>query len=79
MRLVQLENGVKARGISSSQYVKATVENVESFLREKGKNLDKTARTPIRTSYSPELDVSAELGPQESSYYQSLIGVLNGW
>jgi Reverse transcriptase (RNA-dependent DNA polymerase) len=76
MRLVQLENGVKAWGISSSQYVKAAVENVERYLREKGESLDKTARTPMRTSYSPELDVSPELGPQDSSYYQSLIGVL---
>ena len=34
------------------------------------------AETPMRSTYQPELDVSPELSTEESSYYQSLIGVL---
>lgn len=33
-------------------------------------------KTPIQTSYRPELDVTPELGVLESAYYQSLIGIL---
>ena len=32
--------------------------------------------TPLRTDYRPELDVTSELGAQEVTYYQSIIGVL---
>ena len=32
--------------------------------------------TPISTTYQPELDVSPELNASDSSYYQSLIGIL---
>ena len=34
------------------------------------------AETPLTTSYRPELDVSPELTPRDSAYYQSLIGIL---
>ena len=32
--------------------------------------------TPLRTDYRPELDDTAELGAQEATYYQYIIGVL---
>ena len=32
--------------------------------------------TPLRTNYRPELDVTAELGAQGATYYQSIIGAL---
>ena len=76
MREVILENGVKAWSISSSQYVKAAVKNVESYLDTIGQKLSAKADTPIQTSYRPELDVTEELEPQKASYYQSLIGIL---
>jgi len=76
MREVVLENGVKAWGISSSQYVQAAVKNVEKYLEILGKKLPAKAETPMQTSYRPELDVTEELGAQEGSYYQSLIGIL---
>ena len=34
------------------------------------------AETPLKSTYRPELDISAELNPTDASYYQSLIGVL---
>jgi hypothetical protein len=76
MRHVILDNGMKAWGISSSQYVQAAVRNVEIYLEERGSHLPKKADTPMRTSYCPMLDVSSELGTEESSYYMSLIGIL---
>jgi hypothetical protein len=76
MREVVLENGVKAWGISSSQYVQSAVKNVEKYLEAQGKKLPAKAETPIQTSYRPEIDVTKELRAEESSYYQSLIGIL---
>jgi hypothetical protein len=76
MQLVELSNGAKAWGISSSQYVQAAVNNVEKYLQEHDGKLPKKADTPMRTSYSPELDDSEELEPQESAFYQSAIGIL---
>ena len=79
VRQVQLENGANAWAFSSSQYVHAAVNNVEKHLdadREKRWKLPVKAETPLRTSYRPELDVTAELQPNEATYYMSLIGVL---
>jgi hypothetical protein len=79
LRKVELENGVKAWGFSSSQYVQAAVKNVEEYLAKdenKRWKLPAKADTPLSTVYRPELDVTPELGPAEAAYYQSLIGVL---
>jgi hypothetical protein len=77
VRKVQLENGAEAWAYSSSQYVRAAVKNVETYLsRQTRWKLPATADTPMRTSYRPEIDVSPELEPTEASYYQSLIGIL---
>ena len=76
---VQLENGVLAWSFSSSQYVQSAIKNVEEYVR-KSKNshlkIPSKAETPLTTSYRPELDVSPELTPRDSAYYQSLIGIL---
>ena len=76
---VQLENGVWAWSFSLSQYVQSTIKNVEEYVG-KSKNshfkIPSKAETPLTTSYRPELDVSPELTPQDSAYYQSLIGIL---
>jgi len=79
VRKVQLENGVECWAFSSSQYVQAAVKNVEEYLSKRADDrwkLPGRAETPIQTSYRPELDVSPELNATESSYYQSLVGVL---
>ena len=79
VRKVQLDNGVECWAFGSSQYVKSAVTNVETFLAKQKVErwkLPKTAETPMQTSYRPELDISSELGPNEASYYQSLIGIL---
>ena len=79
VRKVQLENGIWAWSFSSSQYVQSAVKNVEEYVGKSEnshlKILSK-AETPLTTSYRPELDVSPELTPRDSAYYQSLIGIL---
>ena len=78
VRKVELDSGVKAWSFSSSQYVQAAVKNVETHLEkpEVKWRMPTRAETPLRTSYRPELDTSPELGPTDSAYYQSLIGIL---
>ena len=73
---VVLENGANAWSLSSSQYVKAAVNNVELKLKKNGSSLPKRASAPFPSDCRPELDVSEILGPDEISYYQSLIGIL---
>jgi hypothetical protein len=79
LSLVELDNGVRAWAFSSSQYVRAAVQNAEDYIAKdetKRWKLSNKAETPLCTSYRPELDVTPELSPQEPAYYQSLIGIL---
>ena len=76
LRAVELENGSRAWAFGSSQYVQAAVKNVESYLSKIGESLPTRADTPIQSTYRPELDVTPELDAKDSSYYQSLIGIL---
>ena len=61
---------------SSSQYVKATVKNVEDRLEKLGQKLPGKVETLLRTDFKPELDVAAELRAQEATYYQLIISIL---
>ena len=77
VRKVTLDNGAKAWAFSSSQYARAAVKNVESYLNTQDRwSLPKKAETPMTTSYRPELDITTELSPVDASYYMSLIGIL---
>lgn len=77
VRKVQLENGVECWAFSSSQYVQAAVNNVQTYLAKQTRyRLPAKAETPLTTTYRPELDVSPELNPVLGAYYQSLIGIL---
>jgi len=62
--------------MSSDEYVKNAVRNVEQNLSEIGKGLTKMADKPFTTGYHPELDVTPELMPEKANYYQEMIGVL---
>jgi hypothetical protein len=79
VRKVTLDNGVNAWAFSSSQYVRAAVTNVESYISKKSEirwKMPAKAETPMRTSYRPEIDITPELQPTEAAYYQSIIGIL---
>lgn len=75
-REVELDNGVKCWAFGSSQYVQEAVKNVEAWLKTKNRTLPRKAEAPFNSGYRPEVDVSRELGPEDASYYQSLIGIL---
>ena len=73
---VQLPNGVEVYAMSMSQSVQEAVKNVEGYLRKRDLGLPKKALTPVTVNYSPELDAGNELSVEDSTYYQSLIGIL---
>ena len=62
--------------MTSYDYVKATVRNVETILAKKNQKLYTKAVTPMSLSYVPELDVTTELGTEDITMFQELIGVL---
>ena len=70
---VTLDNGQKAWSFSPSQYVQEAVRNVENYLAKLNKKLTTNNKTPMVTSYRPELDVSPILEGSDAAYYQSLI------
>ena len=76
LRLVEIDDGTLAWAFSSTHYVQAAVNNVEEYLKKRGKSLTPKARDVIPKGYRPEIDVTPELEPGEASYYASLIGIL---
>ncbi len=76
LRLVTLDNGVKAWAFGSCQYIQSTVKNVEEHLAKIGEKLPYKAPTPLSSGYRPEIDVSPKLGEANASCFHSLIGVL---
>lgn len=73
---VDMEDGTNAWGFSSSQYVQAACENAEKCLISKGEKPLLKHKSPWPNNYNPEFDVTPELGPEDASYFQSLIGIL---
>ena len=70
-------NNVRCWTITSQDYVKAAVAYVENVLKTKGrKPLVGKVDTPMSNYYTPELDVTKELGSDDVTFYQELIGVL---
>ena len=62
--------------MSSTDYVKAAIDNVEEQLKKKGKKLATKAPTPMTTNYYPEMDTSPELDSSGITTFQELIGIL---
>ena len=62
--------------LSSEKFVKSAVENVEQILQKGGQKLPSKCKTPLSSSYQPELDTSPELKEGGLQCYQELIGVL---
>ena len=75
LRKIELSNGVEAWAFGSTQYVQTAVKNVEEYLAKIGQSLKAKALDPIPKGYRPEIDVSEELGPEEASYFMSLVGI----
>ncbi len=82
LKLIQLENGVWALGISPSKYVKETVKNCKGYESEHlppQYRLPKLAPNPFWIKYELGIDVNPKLDPNLESYFQSLLElVLDG-
>jgi hypothetical protein len=57
-------------------YIKEALRVLELELAKAGKTLKGKPSTPMQNNYRPELDISPILGPEQASYYRSLIGIL---
>ena len=69
-------NGRKIWTMSSIDYVKAAVKNLEEQLRETNRKLPSRAVKPMVDNYFPELDDTPELPPDQITFFQELIGIL---
>ena len=70
-------NGITCWTITSQDYVKAAVKNVEEATKNTSRSIPtKHIETPMSTTYVPELDVTEELSDKDTTFYQELIGVL---
>ena len=79
LRQVKLDNGVMAWAMSLLKYVQQAVANCQTHLNSNYAGrylLKKWADNPFPIGYGPETDVSAPLLPNQASYYQSLIGIM---
>ena len=69
-------NGHSVWAISSVDYVKAAVANVEKTFANTAWKVPSRANTPMTTEYIPELDGTPELDAKYLQHYQELIGIL---
>ena len=79
LKCMQLHNGIWAWMMSPSKDVQEEERISEEYVAKhlsKGYNFLRRADNPFISGYCPELDVSLVLGPDEASYYHSLLGVM---
>ena len=69
-------NGKVMWTMTSRDYIKAAVENIEEQLKKRNDKLPGGAVTPMSQNFVPEEDNSEELGPDGITTYQELIGIL---
>ena len=69
-------NGQEVWTMSSKDYIKHAIENLEKVLEKRNMRLPTRATTPMQDAYKPELDSSAELNEDDITWFQELIGIL---
>ena len=62
--------------MSSDEYIKSAIANIEVKLEKIQYILPKLVVIPLSAGYRSELDSSKELNPKQISFYQSIIGTL---
>ena len=62
--------------MSTESYVRATIDNVEAWLRMRGEALKAKAACLFPFGWKPETDVTDLLKPKEASWHQQQVGVL---
>ena len=78
-----MPNELECWYMSSDEYCKAAIQNVEAWLYKKSMQIqDPHLKLPTKTAcvfpskWKPELDVTPELNKEDASYYQQQVGVL---
>jgi hypothetical protein len=61
--------------ISSTQYVKEAIRNMEQHLKQNTRRLY-TANQPMHSDYVPELDITPLLNNEDTNFFQSQISIL---
>ena len=51
--------------------------NSKEYISKEGEAISDRSTTPLKNTYWPEIGISKYIGPQETSYYPSLIGILH--
>ena len=69
-------NGRDVWTMTSQDYLRNAIKTVEGHLSKKGKKLPARATTPMSSGYYPETDSSPELGVDDITLFQELIGIL---
>ena len=69
-------NGKQMWTMTSKDYVKAAIDNVEQQLAKRNMKLPARAPTPMSMDYSPETDDTPELESDQVTTYQECIGIL---
>lgn len=69
-------NGTKCWTMTSADYVNAAIKNIEDANKDGRWKMPSKAKTPMASSYVPELDDTPELELKEIRYFQELIGIL---
>ena len=69
-------NGKNLWKMTSTNYNKVEIENLEVQLKKRGYSLPKRDKTPISGDYSPETDDSPKLDKKGVTSFQEFIGLL---
>ena len=72
----KVHEGTTLWTMTSSDYLKATIAEIEKSLKEQGHELPKKATTAMHKFYKPELNPTQELDSENVTYFQELIGIL---
>ena len=59
--------------MSSVDYTKMIIKNIEIRLKKEGRTLPERSETPMSSDYKPELDATSELDTDGITMYQELI------
>jgi hypothetical protein len=71
------DNPTKIRwSLTSENYIKEAIQNVNAWLKSRGRTLKAKTTTVLQSGYRLELDVSGLLDEEDASYYMQQIGVL---
>jgi hypothetical protein len=70
-------NGIECWNVTSQDYIKTAVKNIEDALKKKGNKIPTTnVNTPMNIAYSQKMYITAELNNEDTTYFQEWIGVL---